>query len=91
MFSALGVFIIYPWLAALIGAVFLVLGRKRGRPGAVVVGLLWIVYAGYEYGMLRRWFCTGECNIRVDLLLIFPVLLLASVVAGWGLRNRGRR
>jgi hypothetical protein len=32
--------------------------------------------------MQQRWLCTGECNIRVDLLLIYPVLLLSLVAAG---------
>jgi hypothetical protein len=30
--------------------------------------------------MRLRWLCTGECNIRVDLLLIYPVLALLSVI-----------
>ena len=25
--------------------------------------------------MKRRWLCSGECNIRVDLLVIYPALL----------------
>jgi hypothetical protein len=32
--------------------------------------------------MQRRWLCSGECNIRVDLLIIYPVLLLGLVAAG---------
>jgi len=31
--------------------------------------------------MYRRWLCTGECNIRVDLLLIYPVIILVSIPA----------
>jgi hypothetical protein len=31
--------------------------------------------------MQRRWLCTGECNIRVDLLLLYPLLTLMSLVA----------
>jgi len=34
--------------------------------------------------MRLRWLCTGECNIRVDLLLIYPVLLVISGVAALG-------
>ena len=30
-----------------------------------------------------RVLCSSECNIRVDLLLIYPALLCASVVALW--------
>jgi len=44
--------------------------------------------------MRLRWLCTGECNIRVDLLLIYPVLLVISGVAAlgfvrWSVQRRG--
>jgi hypothetical protein len=77
----MGIFILYPWLAALIGVLLVGLGLSRRRPTAIVVGVLWVLYAGYETAMRLRWLCTGECNIRVDLLLIYPVLL-ALTVAG---------
>jgi hypothetical protein len=31
--------------------------------------------------MHRRLLCSGECNIRVDLLLLYPVLWIVSLVA----------
>ena len=49
------------------------LSAERAR--FVRLGALWFIYAGYECLMYFRVFCTGECNIRVDLLLIYPVLL----------------
>jgi hypothetical protein len=51
----------------------------------VGVGIVWALYAGYETGMQQRWLCSGECNIRVDLLLIYPALLAASAWALWRL------
>jgi hypothetical protein len=45
------------------------------------VGVLWLFYSVYELGMKLRWLCSGECDIRVDLLLIYPVLLIASAAA----------
>ena len=87
--QALSIFIAYPWLAAVIGAVFVTLGWKARRWGVVTIGVVWVIYAAYETGMHQRWLCTGECNIRVDLLLIYPMLLVASVSAAWSLhRNR---
>ena len=77
----MAIFIEYPILAAGIGVLLLVLGRGRHRPKAVAVGWLWVMYAVYETGMHQRWLCSGECNIRVDLLAIYPVLLIASLVA----------
>ena len=31
--------------------------------------------------MMRRWLCTGECDIRIDLFLIYPAPVLVSAVA----------
>ena len=43
--------------------------------------MLGCFYMPYEMAMHLRWLCTGECNIRIDLLLIYPVLLLLSLAA----------
>ena len=32
--------------------------------------------------MYARILCSGECNIRVDLLLIYPILLIVTLAAG---------
>jgi hypothetical protein len=41
--------------------------------------------------MKLRILCSGECNIRVDLLLLYPVLLLLTVVSIVVIvRGRGR-
>ena len=84
----LGVFIQHPWLAAVIGVFFIFLGWPRW--GVVAVGVLWALYAVYETGMQQRWLCTGECNIRVDLVLIYPVLLLFTAGAAWSLWRAGQ-
>lgn len=42
--------------------------------------------------MHRRWLCSGECNIRVDLLLLYPLLILLSLAAAaLAVRNILRR
>jgi hypothetical protein len=76
----MSLFIAFPQLAAGLGALFLLLYGLCRRRSSAVAGIAWLVYAGYETGMRLRWFCSGECNIRVDLLLIYPVLLVISVV-----------
>ena len=71
-------------MAAVVGACLLVLGRRARRRMAVGVGTAWLLYAVYETGMRLRWLCSGECDIRIDLLVISPALLLglaAAVVA----------
>jgi hypothetical protein len=35
--------------------------------------------------MQQRWLCTGECNIRIDLLVIYPVLFIGLAVAALSL------
>lgn len=87
VFRSLSVFIVYPWLAAVVGILFVTLGSKVRRWGVVTTGAMWLVYAAYETGMHQRWLCTGECNIRVDLLLILPVLLISSIIAALSLRQ----
>jgi hypothetical protein len=74
-------FIEWPWLALVPAVVFLALYRFTHRTFVGITALLWIAYAVYEYGMQQRWLCTGECNIRVDLLLLYPVLAIVSVLA----------
>ena len=75
----MGILIEYPWLAAVPGVILLGLGGRKGRRAAVGAGLFWLVYALYETGMRLRWLCSGECNIRVDLLLLYPLLLVATI------------
>lgn len=47
----------------------------------LLTGVLWILYGIYEYLMQIRVLCSGECNIRVDLLLIYPILLIYTVAS----------
>ena len=77
----MAIFIEYPILAAAIGAVLLWQGRRTGRRVAVGTGLVWLLYSMYEFGMKQRWLCSGECNIRVDLLVVYPVLAISLVAA----------
>jgi formate hydrogenlyase subunit 3/multisubunit Na+/H+ antiporter MnhD subunit len=79
--SFMAIFIAYPILAAVIGGVLLALGLHRRRRTAVAVGIAWLLYFAYETGMQLRWLCSGECNIRVDLLFIYPLLLLGLIAA----------
>jgi len=54
-----------------------------------VAAIAWLSYAAYEPAMARRILCSGECDIRVDLLLIYPLLIavsLAAVVAAYRTR-----
>lgn len=78
----MAIFIEYPAIAAVIGVALMMLGRRARRRVAVVAGIAWALYGAYEFGMQQRWLCSGECNIRVDLLLIYPLLLVGLAAAG---------
>ena len=86
----MGIFIEYPFLAGLVGIVLFLLGRRTRRRTVVGVGVVWLLYSAYETGMKQRWLCSGECNIRIDLLVIYPALLVGLVVAIVGLARAPR-
>ena len=81
-------------LALLPALLLFALHRLTHRRIAMVVAIAWLLYAVYEYGMKRRVLCSGECDIRVDLLAIYPVLALSSIwallasVRAWPRRSR---
>lgn len=80
-FAVFAVLIAWPLLALVPAVVFVMLGRLRRKRIASVTGAIWAVYALYELGMRTRVLCSGDCNIRVDLLLIYPVLAVLTVVS----------
>lgn len=86
------IFIKFPFLAAAVGLLLLGVGWCMRRRITVGAGVMWLLYALYELGMKRRWLCSGECNIRIDLLVIYPILLLGLAAAAVGLlRDRAGR
>src|SRR5262245_2873559 len=73
--------ILYPWLP-LIPAGLLVALYSISRKRAILLAAgSWFCYLPYEWGMKLRILCSGECNIRIDLLLIYPILLILSLSA----------
>ena len=77
----LGIMIGFPWLALIPAVLFAVLYMLSKVRLTLVASIIWLVYTAYEYGMYFRILCSGECNIRIDLLLIYPALLTLTVVA----------
>jgi len=80
--SLLGVSIGFPWLALLPALACAAVGYRRRRAVAWVAAAAWLLYAADETAISRRIICSGECNIRVDLLLFYPVLLGLTVAGG---------
>lgn len=77
----MAVLIEYPFLALAPAVLFLHLFSVSKAKVVLVTGISWLAYLPYEYGMKLRLLCTGECNIRVDLLLIYPLLVVLTLVS----------
>ena len=97
-FAPIGLVMEWPYLALGPAALFLVAylsGRKRPPAPRVVLvaAVAWGLFAVYETYM-RAWSKTVVAPIRVDLLLIGPVLYaltLAGAVGWWRHRRRAGR
>ena len=81
LLAPLSIFIIFPAGALLIAAIYVRMYIKVKSKLSLLSALLWIGYSGYEYLMYSRVLCSGECNIRIDLLIIYPVLIVLSLLA----------
>ena len=85
VFRVMAVFIEHPLLAAVIGILLVTLGRVLHRGLATAAGVMWIMYSLWEFAIKQRWLCRGDCDIRADLIFIYPLLILGSVAAVVGL------
>jgi hypothetical protein len=77
---AMAILIEYPFLAVLpAGLLFYFYWLVKSRV-VLTSAIIWLAYLFYEYAMKFRLLCTGECNIRVDLLAIYPFLIIVSLI-----------
>ena len=74
-------FVESPWIAGVVAAGLWALWLWRRRKSARVASVAWALYCGYEYLMYARVLCSGECNIRVDLLAMYPLIGILTLVA----------
>ena len=72
---------IHPWIALVLVAVFGLFYWFARSWFVLIAAILWLAYFVYEYAMKLRILCSGECNIRIDLLVLYPLLILVSAVA----------
>jgi hypothetical protein len=80
-FSFMAVLIEHPLLALGPSDVLFYLFLVSRNRFILIVAIVWLAYVPYEYGMKYRILCSGECDIRIDLLLIYPVLAVAFLVS----------
>jgi len=80
-FRAMAVLIEYPLLALAPAVLFFALFLISKVRLISITAALWLAYMVYEYAIKARLLCSGDCNIRIDLLLMYPVLIAASVAS----------
>lgn len=75
------IFIPHPYLALIPAILFGILCFVSRSKTVLVASVLWLIYGLYEELHILRIICSGECNIRVDLLFIYIVLSVLSLLA----------
>ncbi len=79
LYRTMAAFIEQPLLAAVPVGIFLALFAVSRKFLVLAAAAAWLVYLPYEYAMKLRILCSGECNIRIDLLVLYPALFVISV------------
>jgi hypothetical protein len=96
IFHLFAVFVQHPERSALVAVLFLAIwllvrgrrGPRRRASALLLPAAAWGLYAGWEW-TLTRWSPTAD--IRVDLLVIIPLLCLATLLGiVMALRERAR-
>ncbi len=59
----------------------IVAAMQRPRVSLFVAAAMWASYAVWEYYIATGVLCDKDCNIRVDLVFFFPILLIATIFA----------
>jgi hypothetical protein len=88
----LGAFVAQPLLALVPATALIFMFARCRRRIVLVAAIAWLAYVPYELAMKLRVLCSGECNIRVDLLLLYPTLafLLLTGVFAYVRTSRGQ-
>ena len=77
----------FVFVAAAAACYFAVAALQRPRLGVIVAAILWLLYAVYEYYVANGTLCDAKCNIRVDLLVAWPLVWIATL---FGIYARGQ-
>ena len=92
VFGTFAVFIRWPLGAFIPAAAFGAAYAWSRRGLALAAAIAWALYAVWELLIYERITCSGECNIRVDLLVMYPALWIFSIAGVIGLlMGRKRR
>lgn len=70
----------FVFVAAAAALYFAGAALRQPRPGVIVAAIAWLLYAVYEYYVASGVLCDANCNIRVDLILIWPLVWIATLL-----------
>ena len=70
-----------PWLAFAFAGLFIAMYYFYRLSILRITAGSWLAYGIYEYLMYFRVLCSGDCNIRIDLSVIYPLLGILSFIA----------
>lgn len=65
-------------VAAVLALWFAIAALKAPHAGKVLAAGLWGAYAVWEYFIANGTLCEAGCNIRVDLVVVLPLLAIAA-------------
>lgn len=68
------IFVAAPIAAMVPVALFAYMYVRKECFACMLATLVWIGYGMLEYGMYTRTLCSGECNIRIDLIISWAIL-----------------
>ena len=92
VFQTFAVFIRWPLGAFVPAAAFGLAFAWNRRGVTLAAAIAWVLYAVWELLVYARITCRGDCNIRADLILLYPVLWMLSIAGVLGLlMGRKRR
>ena len=73
-------------IALVVAGMLFWLWRRSGRAIVLVAAIVWLAYPLWEFALQ---IFAPEVNIRVDLLLFYPILLITGVLGiAFGLASR---
>lgn len=70
---------LYVIVAVAAACYFLVKASERPRPGVIVAAIVWLLCAGYEFLIANGTLCDANCNIRVDAIVLWPLVWIATL------------
>jgi hypothetical protein len=73
--------LVFALLAATMTWVLAAKAWREPRVALILATTLWLLYAVFEVLIANAVLCGEKCNIRVDLILIWPLLMVATLYA----------